>query len=99
MKAGRLVVKQHAPWFYPVVIFSGILVALLAGWILYVLGQQNAGFDSVEAAQQTDILRNTIGELERENGALRDKVALLDRSKQVDQQAYTQVDDTIRNCR
>ncbi|MDH5378667.1 MAG: hypothetical protein OEX00_10115, partial [Gammaproteobacteria bacterium] len=40
--------------------------------------------------------RNTIGELERENGALRDKVALLDRSKQVDQQAYTQVDDTIK---
>lgn len=97
MKSGRLVVKRHAPWFGPLLGAGVLCVSIAAGWGLYVLGQHKAGFNSVEASEETVVLRNTMAELERENTQLRDQVAFLDRSKQVDQQAYTNVDDTLKS--
>lgn len=75
-----------------------MLCALIVGggWGLFAWGQKEAGFDRAEASENMQSLRQAIEELERQNLQLRDHVALLERSSQMDLTAYQDVNDNIK---
>ena len=97
MKSGSLVVKHHSPTYWRVVILLTFLVGIAAGWGLYYLGLNNAGYLREESEQKISEMQKHITLLTREKGALRDEIALIERSGQVDKQAYQEVKDNLKS--
>ncbi|MEK6750517.1 MAG: DUF6776 family protein [Pseudomonadota bacterium] len=92
MKSGKLIVKTHDPlrsWGMRAAL-AGIV--LITAWALYYMGGKNAGFDRLDALDDQQQLKDVIAQVEREKSELREKLALLDRSVQVDKQAYNDLD-------
>ncbi len=96
MKSGSLIVKSHSPVKRQVLIAVALAVVFGGGWTVYFLGQQEAGFDRLAAGEVQGQMEETIRNLEAEKEALRDQLALYERSKQVDKQAYNDVNSTLR---
>lgn len=96
MKSGRLVVRHHSPVQRMIMWAVGLSLLLGSGYGLYSWGNYHAGFDRSAALDREDGFKGAIRELERQNLELRDRIALLDRSTQMDQQAYQDVNNNLR---
>jgi len=83
--------------YWRFVILLTILAVAGACWGLYYLGQRNAGYLSDKSEQKIEQLEKHIGLLTNEKLTLRDEVALIERSGQVDKQAYQQVKDNLKS--
>ncbi len=87
MTRHRLVVRPHRP------LRNGLIYAALAAVILamiagaYQFGQIRAGYDSTLAIQQQNQQNNEIEALTQRNQELRDRIALLERSAEIDKEA------------
>jgi hypothetical protein len=92
---GQLVVKPHRPGQTRIVAAVAIVASLVVGYSLFELGRRQGGFDTVEAGQEREDLQAQIAELTRSNDELRQKVALLETSRGVDREAYSQVEGTL----
>lgn len=95
MRTGRLVVRYHAPWrrrTYAV----GMVVALivLVGGA-FEWGRYSSGFSKLAEVQHRRGLTATIERLEKENEDLRQAVASADLARNVDRQAYADVEKTL----
>ena len=73
-----LVVWQRAPALRIVLYTMGVLIALLAFYIVYELGRYNAGYDRQAAAQQRTELAVQIEHLEKSNREMRTRLAEAD---------------------
>ncbi|HTD13313.1 MAG TPA: DUF6776 family protein [Steroidobacteraceae bacterium] len=76
--APPLVVWQRAPALRVALYFMGVVIFVLAFYIVYELGRYNAGFDRQAAAQQRTELAVQIEHLERSNREMRTKLAEAD---------------------
>jgi hypothetical protein len=95
MRKHRLVVKPHRPW-KDAVLYGSVAVAVgSALWATFEYGRWRAGFDHVEAARAQARLVGELRDAERLNGALRDRVALLERSSEIDETARAQVQGSL----
>src|SRR5262245_6544820 len=95
MRKHRLVVKPHRPWKDTVLYLSAALVVGGALWAAFEYGRWRAGFDHVEAAREQARLLGELRDAERLNGGLRDRVALLERSSEIDETARAQVQGSL----
>lgn len=91
----RLVVTPHRPWRLRLVIGGLVLVAVLSGWGLFEYGRYRAGFDALSAQQEQGVLNRQNAELQQEIVALREEKAILERSIQIDRQAYKALEGTV----
>ena len=91
MKSGRLVVRHNTAWQHRAFHVFLLLLVLGAGWGLYYIGQNQAGFSVFESKEVEAQLQEKINSLEQDKLDLRDKLALLKRASQVDGQAYEQI--------
>ena len=96
MKSGSLVVKHHSPWQRYAIWGMSILVIVGSGWGLLVYGKMKAGYDQIESSGIEQRLETTIESLKNERVTLRDQIALLERSNQMDKQAYVEVDSSLK---
>jgi len=96
MKSGSLVVRHHSPIQRVVIWIVSLLLLVGGSYGLYFWGNFSAGHDRQAALSREDGFKGAIRELERQNLELRDRVALLDRSTQMDQQAYQDVNSNLR---
>ncbi|MDH5547281.1 MAG: hypothetical protein OEZ43_16975 [Gammaproteobacteria bacterium] len=96
-RSGSLVVKHHSPLQRWGMLLGSILAMLSISWGLYIYGKKNAGYDQLEASAMEDRLRTTIESLKQERDNLRDQIALLERSNQMDKQAYVEVDVNLKS--
>ncbi len=78
-------------------VFGGFIVLVVAGWALYYWGSEHAGFDRLQASEKKQNLLDTIQHQKRIESELRDQVALLGRSTQVDKEAYIEVNDNLKS--
>lgn len=69
-----------------------VLVAVIAGYLMYDLGLNKAGFRSSAAAEEIDRLEQQNDELADANKALSEKIAVLETAAKIDREAYRQVD-------
>jgi len=97
MKSGSLVVKHHSPMYWRVVISLIVLAVIGAGWALYYYGLTSAGYLRENSEQKISQMEKHIGMLSNEKIALRDEIALIERSSQVDKQAYQEVKDNLKS--
>lgn len=96
MKSGKFVVKHHTPGQRWAMIIGGLVFMVVAGWGLYIWGAEHAGFDRLQASEKKRSLLDTIQHQKRTETELRDKVALLERSAQVDKKAHVDVNDSLK---
>ena len=95
MHKSKLVVKPHRPRRVRVMWSLFLLAALIGGYLLLEYGQYRGGFNRGAATRQVDQLNSDITALSAENDRLRERIALLETSLQVDHEAYNQVEETL----
>ncbi|MDH3647451.1 MAG: hypothetical protein OER80_11830 [Gammaproteobacteria bacterium] len=71
------------------------LAGLVGGFLLLEYGQYRGGFNKASASREQDKLNNHIASINAENDRLRERIALLETSLQVDHEAYNQVEGTL----
>lgn len=91
----QLIVKAHRPWFWPLIVILSILAFVLIGWGLFEYGRYQAGFDIENARQTKENLQQLNSDLEQRNTRLREEKAILERTTQVERQAYKELEGTV----
>ena len=91
----QLVVKPHHPGRARAFIGVLVVAGVLAGYLLFDYGRREGGFDTAAAESEHRDLERKLSELTDENADLRQKVALLETSRGVDREAYSQVEGTL----
>ena len=72
-----------------------VLVAVISGYLIYEFGRIQAGYDLVDAASERRTYEQHIGELEDEISALKEKIALLETHRDIDREAYREVEASL----
>jgi len=93
----NLVVKPHHPWKTRALWMLAGLLMLVGGYTLFDYGRYLAGYDSTEANRAQQELQQEKKHLEREIETLRQDKALLQRGRQIEREAYTELNGTIKN--
>lgn len=91
----RLVVTPHRPWRNRAIMAGLVVLGVLSGWVLFEYGRSRAGFDSIAAQQAESAWRQQVSDLEQQIGQLREEKAVLERSIQIDRQAYKELEGTV----
>ncbi len=95
MQNPRLIVTSHRPsrlWALRVLLAVGVI---LAAYLIYEFGRMDGGFRTVAAASEESVLKARIMDLEQRNAALRDRIALVETSRDIDGEAYKQVEHRL----
>lgn len=91
----HLVVKAR-PTKHTRFIMAGVAVLmLLIAWGLYEMGRYRAGFDLLSVQQERGEYEDQLEMLAADIGQLREQKAILERSTQIEQEAYKQLETTV----
>ena len=92
----RYVIYQRNPRRSAVkLVILGFLLTVI-GYKVYETGWQHAGEDAALNAAEVRAQRKQVKTLESDKAELRERVAILERAAQVERQAYSHVDRTLR---
>lgn len=95
-RSQQLIIKQYQPVRFWALRTAYVLVLCVAGWGLYSVGQNSAGFNNTELAGVVEKLKEYIGSLEEQKQKLLEQVAVVERNRQVEQQAFSDVDSSLK---
>lgn len=90
-----MVVRPHRPLRNGVVytVLAVLVVAMIAG--AFEFGRLRAGFDTAEADRRQQRQADEIARLTERNSELRERIALLERSSEIDREAREQVQENL----
>lgn len=91
----QLVVQKRSFWQTRLGVGVGIALLALFVWGGFELGRYRAGFDTIEATETHSMLEEQISLLEQQTSQLREKKAVLERSGQIERQAYKQLEGAV----
>ena len=91
----RMVVKPHNPARVALLTLGVATVLALAGWGVFEYGAYKAGYDYRSAKARAAELQDEKSALEKVIAGLREEKALLERSREVEQQAAEELNGTI----
>lgn len=95
MDANRLVVRQHDPRRFRIRLTLGLLLASLLAFGLFELGQRAGGHSTFRADERRQALKADLLELRSENQQLKDELARIRTSVEVDQEAQSRLKDAL----
>jgi hypothetical protein len=96
-KTGELIVKpRYSPRVKLFIAGLIVVVLLVTGGVIYNHGLSMAGFESLTALRRQQDLQEVTAQLEQDNQALRDSLARAERSLQMDQIAYQELDRSLK---
>ena len=72
-----------------------VVLAVGGGYLVYEFGRIQAGYDLVDAATERREYKQRIGVLEDEISALKEQVALLETHREIDREAYREVEASL----
>lgn len=91
MESGQRKILVYSPRTLWLALGMLVLLALLGASVAFNFGKQFAGDELVRLASQHDKLESQIIDLEQRNSGLRERVAVLDRSSEIDRLASLEV--------
>lgn len=92
----KLKVKHYNPWKNKLILILLVIALIVGGIGLYDYGRSMAGYDSAEADIQLQKFVEINNELDEEILTLREQKAQLERAAQIEQQAYTELNASIK---
>lgn len=94
----KLIIKSHHPWRHRAKI-ALVMVGLIAmAWAIFQYGHSRAGLDNESLYEERELLREQI-RLEKGNSQkLRERIAILERTTQVDKGAYGNVEKSLKQA-
>lgn len=96
-KTGRLVVTTHYSPRIKLLIFGGLALALIVGGgMIYDYGLNMAGFETSLASRRLRELQDELRRFQGENAELRESLARAQRTLQMDQVAYQELERTLK---
>ncbi len=96
-KTGELIVKpRYSPRVKLFIAGLIVVVLLVTSGVIYNHGLSMAGFESLTALRQQQGLQEVAAQLKQDNQALRDSLARAERSLQMDQTAYQDLDRSLK---
>lgn len=97
ISAPKVAIRTHVAWYWRALAGVALLSVSLAGaaWI-YDAGRRIAGFDSQSSAQALAELREQVGQLEAELGALRGVASAADSNLKIERTAQQQLATQVR---
>ncbi len=91
----RLVVKQNTFWHSRHGMALGALLVLLLVWGIYEFGRYRGGHDAIAAAEEVERLEQKIAEQQQQQTQMREQYTILERSGQIEKQAYKQLEGAV----
>ncbi|MDH5785069.1 MAG: hypothetical protein OEZ16_05590 [Chromatiales bacterium] len=91
----HLVIKRRSVWHSRAAIAGMVVFGFLLAWGAFELGRYRAGFDVVAASDSLSELERQLDEGEQQQRTLREENAILERSTQIERQAYKQLEGTV----
>jgi len=76
-------------------LIGGAVCSLAVIWVVYQLGQIRAGHNEFQAQQRYAELAAQAAQADEQNNELRGKIALLETSRKIDDEAYSQVEQRM----
>lgn len=95
MAKPKLVVKTHQPKRLGLIWGAAVCSAILMAYLMYEYGRYRGGYDGRAAKQMEQDLSRQVREYTIANDELREKIALLQTSEEVDREAYYTVESTL----
>lgn len=95
MDPQRLVVRLHDPRRFRIVVVAAVVLALLLCFGLYELGQRAGGHSVFKSDQRRQALRAEVARLQAENQQLKDELARVLTSMEVDREAQARIKDSL----
>ncbi len=94
MSSGQRKILVYSPRTLWLVLVALALLAVLGASVAFNFGKQFAGAELVRLEQRNDELNTQLDELKQENRDLRERVAVLERSSEIDRRASLEVRDS-----
>jgi hypothetical protein len=96
--SSRLIIKSHQPWRHRLKVVGGVLVSVLVLWGMFEYGFSRAGYDNASLLQEREAMQASLKAAEEESRRLSERISILERAAQVDQQAYAQVEESLKQA-
>ncbi len=98
-KQNQMVVVPHRPWLKPMLVAAFIGAVSLAAMLGVYIGREDATRDQVATTEENQRLRADLARANSDLSSLRSDIAILDRSRMVDQRATEEAQVTINSLR
>jgi hypothetical protein len=89
------VVRARPIWHSRLLSALLLLAAVLSAWGLYEFGRYRGGYDLLETQAQQDDYEAQLAALGREATQMREQKAIIERSQQIEREAYKQLEGTV----
>jgi len=87
--------QLHSPVRFWATRLAIVALVVVGGYLVYEFGRIQAGYDLVDAASERREYKQRIGTLEDEISALKEQVALLETHREIDREAYREVESSL----
>ncbi len=89
------VVRARPRWQLLSIQIGSALAVILIAWGMYEYGRHDGGYDVIAAFEKRQQLQGKLDDSYQENAQLREQMAVLERSSQIEQEAYKQLESTV----
>lgn len=97
MKSPQLIVREHDPLKRRVLIVAIIIAVVAAGFLIYDYGRSRANLDLTSLENDRELMHKQNENLMNEIDSLQQKLVASKRGSEIEQQAYSEVDDSLRD--
>lgn len=95
----KLVIKEHPTPKQRLMQIAAVIGVILTCWGLYEYGRYSAGYDTASVMMERIERASKMSELESSISELREQKAVLERTSQIDHQAYGQLESELAGLR
>lgn len=97
MRFRRHVIRPHRPLRRVALVVAAFVALAIVGYLLHLRERSADARDIAALEQERDSLRQQVTELDVRNAAMRERLAILERARQVDGKAYSEVGQHLRS--
>ena len=94
--ASKLIIRSHHPWRHRLKWGVAAVAIAVLSWGVFKYGFSRAGFDNSQLHEERELLREQIRVEKQHTQDLRARVAVLERAAQIDKQAYSGVEKSLK---
>lgn len=97
MRSPQLIVHEHDPLKRWVLIVALVFAVIAAGFLIYDYGRSRADFDFTSLENEREEMHEQLEKLTNDIDSLQQKLVASKRGSEIEQQAYSEVDESLRD--